>query len=148
MTIGRIANKRQKQAELSLGRDLDLTWDIGPYEHFNTPRGFGVTFTKHSNPKWGVCHIRLAKKLLLACEDRQDGIIQHELGHVIDLTCHPASLDRWAKSRGVTLPPQKHGEIRADAIAHAVFGAPLRYDEDTVQNTRFGVTPRPLHLGL
>jgi hypothetical protein len=81
-------------------------------------------------------------------EGRQDGIIQHELGYVIDLILPPKPLDRWCAARGVTLPPQKHGEIRADAIAHAVWGKPLRYDKDTVQSTTRGTWPRPAHLGL
>ena len=147
MTKGRIAERRQREAEAALGRKLSLTWDIGPYEHFNTPRGFGVTFTKHSNPKWGVFHIRLAQKLVTSPQHRQDGIIQHELGHVIDLTIPHRQLDRWAARRGVSLPAQAHGEIRADAIAQSVWGKPLLYDRDTVQSTKRGTWPRPKHLG-
>ena len=148
MNISQLAELRQRQCEEALGYGLDLTWDIGPYKHFKTKRGFGVTFTRHNNPEWGHCHIRLAKKLLLAPQTRQDGIIRHELGHVLDLTCKPEALDRWALIRGVHLPPQEHGEIRADAIAHAVWGEPLRYDQDTVQSTCCGVDRRPKHLGL
>jgi hypothetical protein len=148
MTMGRIAQRRQAQAERALGVKLPLTWDVGPYGHFRTPRGFGVTFHQHNNPSWGTCHIRLAEKLRHARPDRQDGIIQHELGHVIDLILPHKPLDRWCAARGVTLPPQKHGEIRADAIAHAVWGKPLRYDSDTVQSTLHGSPFRPPHLGL
>jgi hypothetical protein len=148
MTIGRLADLRQRQAEAALGRSLSLTWDIGPYAHFRTKRGFGVTFHSHRNPNWGTCHIRLAEKLVASPQHRQDGIIQHELGHVIDLQCPPGALDAWASARGVQLPPQKQGEIRADAIAHAIWGKPLRYDTDTVQSTRHGSPFRPPHLGL
>ena len=148
MSLGQIADRRQKDVEAALGFPLSLTWDIGPYKHFTTPRGFGVTFTGHSNPRWGRCHIRLSEKLLRARPDRQDGIIQHELGHVVDLICAPAKLDRWSRGRGVQLPPQEQGEIRADAIALAIWGKPLRYDKDTVQSTTRGVWPRPAHLGL
>lgn len=147
MTLGQIAHQRQAEAEAALGIPLSVTWDVGPYSHFRTKRGFGVTFYQHKNPNWGACHVRLSKKLLPGPQDRQDGIIQHELGHVIDLLTPPASLDRWAAQRGVRLPPQKHGEIRADSIAHAVWGKPLRYDKDTVQSTCCGVYPRPAHLG-
>jgi hypothetical protein len=147
MGIGNLADLRQREAEQAIGRPLSLTWDIGPYEHFNTARGFGVTFHQHHNPKWGACHIRLSKKLLLAPQTRQDGIIRHELGHVIDLLCTPGALDSWAAARGVRLPPQKQGELRADSIAEAVWGEPLRYDKDTVQSTCCGVYPRPAHLG-
>lgn len=148
MTLGQLADLRQRQAEAALGSRLSLTWDIGPYKHFKTPRGFGVTFHSHSNPKWGDCHIRLSAKLFHAPEDRQDGIIQHELGHVIDLSFPAAVLDRWALGRGVRLPPPEHGEIRADSIAHAVWQKPLLYDKDTVQSTKQGTWPRPAHLGL
>ena len=147
MTLGRLAQLRQTQAEQALGVRLPLTWDVGEYPHFRTPRGFGVTFHSHRNPNWGTCHIRLSEKLVSSPQHRQDGIIQHELGHVIDLTIPPRTLDRWAGSRGVSLPSQQHGEIRADAIAHAVWRKPLLYDKDTVQSTRHGSWPRPQHLG-
>jgi len=148
MSIGQLAHERVTHAERVLGARLPVTWDIGPYKHFRTARGFGVTFTQHNNPAWDTCHVRLSAKLLQAPRARQDGIIQHELGHVIDLTFPPHLLDPWAARRGIRLPPQKHGEIRADAIAHAVWGKPLHYDSDTVQSTCCGVTSRPAHLGL
>jgi hypothetical protein len=155
MTLGTIADARTRHAERVLGRKLSLTWDIGPYEHFDTARGFGVTFTHHNNPAWGVCHIRLSEKLRTAAQTRQDAIIRHELGHVIDLSIPPGELDLWAAERGVQLPPQANGEIRADAIALAVWGTPLCYDSATVQSTccgvdddSCGISPRPAHLGL
>lgn len=147
MTLGMLANRRQREAEHALGMPLSLSWDIGPYDHFKSKRGFGVTFYSHRNPQWGECHIRLSEKLLRAPQTRQDGIIRHELGHVIDLQTTPHMLDAWAASRGVKLPPQAHGELRADAIAEAVWGEPLKYDRDTVQSTCCGVDHRPAHLG-
>jgi hypothetical protein len=148
MTLGQLAQRRQRDAEEALGAPLSLTWDTGPYAHFKTRRGFGVTFTQHRNPAWGFCHVRLSKKLLREPPTRQDGIIRHELGHVLDLSFPPGALDRWAAARGVRLPPQAQGELRADSIAAAVWGEPLRYDKDTVQSTCCGVFPRPRHLGL
>ncbi len=147
MTLGQLAARRQAEAEKSLGTRLPVTWDIGPYAHFRTKRGFGVTFYQHHNPAWGACHVRLSKKLLQSSQGRQDGIIQHELGHVIDLLVNPTSLDRWAVKRGVRLPRQELVELRADAIAHAVWQKPMLYDKDTVQNTRTGTWPRPKRLG-
>lgn len=119
-----------------------LTWDIGNYEHFDTPRGFAVTFN------WGKphCHLRFARKLLRAQPDRIDGIVQHELGHVVDLTTPKATLDRWALSQGIQLPSTE--ERRADALAQAIWGKPIRYDDDLVQSTHRGTFPRPVHLGL
>jgi hypothetical protein len=145
--LSQLAARRQQEAENSLGVPLPVSWDIGPYKHFRNPRGFGVTFTHHKNPKWATCHVRLSKKLLDSDVGRQDGIIQHELGHVIDIMVIPDHLDRWALKRGVKLPPQKLGELRADAIAHAVWGKPMLYDTDTVQSTTNGDWPRPKHLG-
>lgn len=148
LALHRLCQQRQEDVERALGTRLDLTWDIGPYEHFKTPRGFGVTFHGHQNAEWGMCHIRLSRKLLQSPTSRQDGIIRHELGHVVDLSFRPADVNRWAAKRGVQLPPQQQGELRADAIAHAVWGEPLLYDEATVQNTTTGTWPRPHHLGL
>lgn len=142
-----LCQQRQEDVERAIGSRLSLTWDIGPYAHFNTPRGFGVTFHSHSNPNWGDCHIRLSKKLLTAPASRQDGIIRHELGHVVDLSFGRGSVDRWAARRGVKLPSPQQGELRADVIAHAVWGKPLLYDADTVQNTVVGVPVRPAYLG-
>ena len=142
--LAELMNKRIADTEAALRLRLPLVWDVGPYEHFEKPRGFGVTFYKRDQP----CHIRLSKKLIKSPQHRQDGIIRHELGHVVDLMFSPAGLDAWASARGVRLPPQKQGEIRADAIAHAIWGKPLRYDADTVQSTRYGSPVRPPHLGL
>jgi hypothetical protein len=77
---------------------------------------------------------------------RVDGVIRHEIGHVLDLTIPAAHMDRWAFSRGVALPQTP--ERRADAIAHAVWNSPIAYDRDMVQTTGRGTCPRPVHLGL
>jgi hypothetical protein len=123
---------------------VKLTWDLGHYEHFSKPRGYAVTFN------WGKphCHLRMAHKILKAPEHRVDGIIRHEIGHVLDLTRPAAKLNRWAIGRRVRLPGPVGGERRADAIAEAVWRSPIRYDDDLVQSTTHGVAPRPAHLGL
>jgi hypothetical protein len=137
--------QRVAEADAALQVQLPVTWEVGDgYAHFETPRGFGVTFQK---VKHGPCHVLLATKLARAPSHRQDGIIRHELGHVIDLTVNPRHLDHWCKARGVRLPPRRHGEVRADSIAEAVWQAPIFYDEDTVQSTLRGTRPRPKHLG-
>lgn len=136
--------RRVREVEAAVGFRLPLTADTGPYHYFNSPRGFGVTFTYEKGDR---CHVRLADKLSNEPIDRQDGIIRHELGHVVDQVTNPASLDKWAKERGVILPPRSQGEIRADAIALAIWRESLLYDEDTVQSTRNGSLIRPRHLG-
>ena len=145
--LERIALDSQADVEDAVGFALPLTWDVGPYQHFASKRGFGVTFFTLGNHGEPVCHIRLSKKLLSADTSRQEGIIRHELGHVVDMVTEPNDLDSWAASQGVKLPPPKHAELRADAIAEAVWGEPLRYDRDTVQSTCCGVDKRPSHLG-
>lgn len=147
MGMAELARQRQAEAENSLGVRLPVSWDVGPYPHFRKKRGFGVTFIEHSNPNWQKCHVRLAKKLGRESVGRQDGIIQHELGHVIDLLYPAEAVDKWALTRGVRLPKVELGELRADAIAHAVWQKPIRYDSETVQSTTNGTWPRPKHLG-
>jgi hypothetical protein len=90
------------------------------------------------------CHMRYADKCLTSPIHRVDAIIRHELGHVLDAQVKPAALDRWARGRGVEL--MHTPELRADGIAQAVWGTPIRYDKDTVQSTRKGRAFRPPHL--
>lgn len=145
MRLSDLFQQRVQDVSDALQIPLPVTWDVGDYAHFKTPRGFGVTFRDFPG---AVCHIRLSKKLLRSPQHRQDGIIRHELGHVIDLTFPAREVTSWAASRGVRLAPQKHGELRADDIAHAVWLEPLRYEKPLfVQSTKKGVCPRPAHLG-
>ena len=136
-----LCNLRIRQAEEAVGQPLNVSFDFGDYEHFKKPRGFGVTFIEP-----GDCHMRFAYKLAGEALHRADAIIRHELGHVVDSLIPKAELNRWGKSRGVTLAPTP--ELRADDVAHAIWGEPLRYDEDTVQSTIYGNIGRPKHLGL
>lgn len=140
-----LMNRRwlEAMAAVQLPPDQYLTWDVGEYDHFNKPRGYGVTLPLS---KW-KCHIRLADKMLSAPQHRQDGIIRHEIGHVLDIIVTPTALDAWAAGRGVFLP--KTPELRADAIAHAVWGSRLKYQAPLfIQSTTTGQASRPEHLGL
>lgn len=130
---------RRQQAEHALGAPVPVTFDIGDYAHFHTPRGFGVTFIEGK-----ACHMRFAQKCLHAPLHRVDAVIRHELGHVLDTQVPVAKLDRWAHARGVTLASTP--ERRADDVAQAIWGAPLRYDDATVQSTCVGRVGRPAHL--
>lgn len=134
----------QKTVGLAPGQ-IELTWEISDnYDHFHTVRGYGVTIQR------GVCkcHVAFPLKMLKADKSRQDGIIRHELGHVLDMCIPERDLNEWALGWDVKLPSQKHAELRADAIAEAVWGERLYYDEPHhVQSTCCGVYPRPTYLG-
>lgn len=145
MRFGELLARRWGEAQSALGLPpgaVKLTWDIGPFPHFKSKRGYGVTFHHGGS----CCHLRFAKKTLTAPIHRADGLIRHELGHVFDFVCEAPELDAWAETRGVSLP--KTQERRADAIAEAIWGVPVRYDKDLVQSSTKGVAPRPKHLGL
>ena len=133
----------EAQHRLGIPGRIRLTWEItDEYPHFRKKRGYGVTF----NDGQPVCHMAFASKILIADPERADGIIRHEIGHVMDLCVPEDALDHWATAQGVQLP--KTVERRADAIAEAIWGQPLRYDADLVQTTGRGRAPRPRHLGL
>jgi hypothetical protein len=122
-----------------------ITWEVGDhYPHFQKPRGYGVTFHHDAEPY--RCHLLFASKNLSAPTPRVDGVLRHEIGHVVDMTVPKAKVDAWAAQRGYRLPHTD--ERRADAIAEAIWGEPIRYDADLVQSTHYGVAPRPEHLGL
>jgi hypothetical protein len=134
----------EAQQRLGIPGRIRLSWEITPdYEHFHTKRGYGVTFFDGDER---ACHMAYAPKILVADYERADGVVRHEIGHVIDLCIPRDALDNWAASQGVHLP--RTSERRADAIAEALWGEPLRYDHDLVQTTGNGEYPRPRHLGL
>lgn len=64
--------------------------------------------------------------------ERIDGVLMHELGHVI-LMQHGYD---------------DHTERECDACAEGAFGVAICYDADDVQTTGLGVRPRPAHLDL
>ena len=140
-----LLTQRWHEAYEAVGFDpasVNITWDMGPYPHFNKARGYAVAVNKTD----GSYHIRFAPKTLNCPIHRADGLIRHEIGHILDFLFAKHDLDQWARSRHVALPPTD--ERRADAIAYAIWGKPIKYDADTVQSTRYGVHPRPAHLGL
>jgi hypothetical protein len=130
---------RVAEAEAVLQTPLPVTYDFGNYKHFLTPRGYGVTFLNDVR-----CHMRFSRKAFDHEISRFDGVVKHELGHVIDMLFDPLLVNAWAASRGVKLA--QTAERRADDIAQAVWGQPLRYDADTVQNSKHGRVGRPKHL--
>ena len=136
-----LCNLRIRQCVVTLGEPLSVTFDLGDYEHFKKARGFGVTFIEPHH-----CHMRFAFKLAAEPRHRQDAIIRHEIGHVVDHRIPTAELDAWAQLQGFELAHTP--EVRADDIAHALWGTKLKYDRDTVQSTKHGRPFRPPHLGL
>lgn len=149
MSLGELIRLRWAEAVAALGLSptgIRLTWDIGPYHHFENARGYGVTF-HNGQPH---CHVRMAAKCVPEMQTnphRIDGVVRHEIGHVLDLCLPSDELDAWAARRGVELPYTP--ERRADAIAEAVWLAPMFYDTELyVQTTQPGIRPRPPHLGF
>lgn len=140
----RLVSRRWEEAERAVGlRHIRVTWDFGEYSHFKKARGYGVTFGD-GRP---ACHLRFAEKVLRAAPERADGVLRHEIGHVLDFVIPAEQLDAWALSRNVRLPHT--AERRADAIASAIWNDDIRYDRELlVQTTGPGICPRPRHLGL
>jgi len=142
MRFSQLVQHRLQEAEASLGGiSLPTTWDIGEWPHFKTPRGYGVTFVFDDH-----CHMRFADKMKVAPGDRVDGVLRHEIGHVVDHLVPKKTLNAWSKKQGVKLASTP--ELRADDIAEAIWGEPLRYDELDVQSTGVGRVGRPKYLGV
>jgi hypothetical protein len=92
--------------------------------------------------------LQFAPKIESACPERADGVVRHEIGHVLDFLYEAPRLDAWAAARGVQLP--RTPERRADKIAEAVWREPICYDKSIyVQTTQQHGTlkARPKHLG-
>ena len=142
MRFSQLVERRLQEAEASLGGiSLPTTWDIGEWHHFKSPRGYGVTFVFDDH-----CHMRFARKMASAPGDRVDGVLKHEIGHVVDSLVPKKTLSAWSKKQGVKLASTP--ELRADDIAEAIWGEPLRYDELDVQSTNIGRVGRPKYLGV
>lgn len=109
------------------------------YPHFQTKRGFAVTFFDGMD-----CDIWYANKILTRPLLQVDAIIRHELGHVVDFALRGGQLESWARARRVPLPSTP--ELKADALAEAIWGDLIYYDADAVQTLGRGQRPRPAHL--
>lgn len=118
--------------------DVTVTLELGGSDHFNTARGFATTLVLGDDR----FHVRIAPKLMQADLDRQDAIIRHEIGHIIDFAVPPDVLFGWLPS--ITETPER----RADDLASWLWGDRIFYDNDDVQTLRPGISPRPERLGL
>jgi hypothetical protein len=142
--LHRLIVRRWGEARAAVGipDEVDMVWEIGPYPHFRTSRGYAVAISNGDD----TYRLRLARKILDAPRHRVEGLLRHELGHMVDYVVPRKHLDAWGRSHSVPLAATD--ERRADDIARAVWGEPIRYDDDLVQSIRHGVSPRPEHLGL
>lgn len=119
---------------------------FGEYHHFNTARGFAVTFFE---PKIQRCNVLFAEKILDEGKAKIDAIIRHEFGHVVDFLLSPGEVDLIAGRAGYLLP--KTAERRADAIAYVIWRQIIFYDKETLVQTldaHHAYPVRPVHLGL
>jgi len=87
--------------------------------------------------------IAFAPKAEALPESRLHGLMRHEMGHALEYRFGVSEMERRL---GCRLPPEV--ERRADAIADAVWGSPVRYDERDVQciGCRSGSRSRPRDL--
>ena len=107
----------RKQHDMIMHVDLVIDYD-GSYPK---PRDFAKTTGSV---------IYLSPKILQSSRARVEGLLFHELGHV--LLMQSGDYD--------------HSERRADLIAELCFGVPIYYDIEGVQTTAGGVRPRPSNL--
>ena len=72
----------------------------------------------------------LSPKIFKADENRVQALLRHELGHAVLMQ---AGL-------------HDHTETQVDALAEALFGDRIYYDEEDIQTLALGKYPRPNHL--
>ena len=115
-----------------------VSMEMGGSNHFAKERGYATTLVLGGDR----FHLRVAERFLSASFDRQDAILRHEIGHIVDFTVPPHIMKEWWPRLAKT------PERRADQIASCIWGCPIFYDEEDVQTLRFGTFPRPERLGL
>lgn len=110
-----------------LGDDFYVDLVIGDPEEFPARRNMAYTVR---NRRGDLCIVVAPKLVVSDDEGRVQGVLRHEFGH--------AAL--WHLERN------NHTEKDADAMGEDLFGAPIYYDEETVQTLSSGSRPRPNHL--
>jgi hypothetical protein len=115
-----------------------MSMEMGGSKHFETARGYATTLVLGGDR----FHLRIAEKFLRADLNRQDAILRHEIGHIVDFSVPPHVLAGWCPELSAT------PERKADEIATWLWGDPIFYDTEDVQSLRPGITPRPERLGL
>lgn len=115
-----------------------MSMELGGSDHFESARGYATTLVLGGDR----FHLRIAERFLSANLDRQDAIIRHEIGHIVDFSLPPHVLAGWWPNL-VSTP-----ERRADQIAACIWGDVIRYDDEDIQTLLAGAFPRPKRLGL
>ena len=108
-----------------LNLNLSLILREGASKEFPLLRDFAYTYQDGND-----YIIVVAPKLDRQSKKRQEGIILHELAHIVLL------------SRG----HPNHSEREADSLVREEWGIPIAYDSQDVQTTGKGTYPRPSHL--
>ena len=108
-----------------LNLDLSLVLREGSAKEFPLFRDFAYTYQDNND-----YIIVVAPKLNRQSQKRQEGIMLHELAHIVLL------------SRGYP----NHSEKEADKLVREEWGIPIAYDSQDVQTTGKGTYPRPSHL--
>lgn len=136
-----------RTASLEVCRDNTLieriNWVFGKHPHFEKARGYAVVYEYPDD--W--CRIVFSRKMIGCPWERAVGVIRHEIGHAVSYIIDTKDLNKWAWARGHSLPPENLAELRADALAEAIWNEPIHYDELLVQTTGRGIRHRPFVLG-
>jgi hypothetical protein len=118
-----IALKEALLSQLKQERGVEVYADVvlGVPEDFPKARDFAYT---------DGAYIYFSPKILSALTHRVDGLLRHELAHVILM------------QKGLF----SHSERDADRVAAWAFGTPILYDSEDIQSTLEGRPVRPSYL--
>jgi hypothetical protein len=128
----------EAQQRLSPYLQPQMSMEMGGSDHFAHARGYASTLVLGGDR----FHLRVAEKFLSADLDRQDAILRHEIGHIVDFSVPSHFLASLIS--GLPATPER----RADGIASWLWGETISYDAEDVQTLRLGTSPRPERLGL
>lgn len=116
-------NERREQVR-GIRPDLRIELGIGDSAEFPANRDYAYCAWDGEKAR-----IVFAPKIRQADRSRQDALIRHELAHAL-----------------LTSADLPHSERECDAVAEAIFGDLIYYDDDDVQTLVGGSRPRPPYL--
>lgn len=119
LTFDELMDHLKSNHQIELNVDLVIDYE-GSYPK---PRDYAKTT--------GEC-IYLSPKILIASRDRIEGLLRHELGHVLLMQ----------------VGDYDHSEREADLVAEQFLGKFIYYDDEDVQTVALGTRPRPSHLPM
>ena len=123
MSFRRLFDKRRQKIK-DIRPDLDVVLEIGNPAEFPANRDYAYCAWDGEKAR-----IVFAPKIHRADQPRQDALIRHELAHAL-----------------LTSADLPHSERECDAVAEAIFGDLIYYDDEDVQTLTGGARPRPRHL--